>query len=606
MRREDEPDLIRTAEQIADGVPIDWDARLHETPALGRALGGMRSLESIVAAHRAQLEPAGGGVAPLFAWGPLQVLEKLGAGSYGEVYRAWDPALQREVALKLRRAPGPRDDASGARRWLEEARRLARVRHPNVVTVLGAEVNAGRPGLWTELLAGHTLEDTLRSRGPLGAHEAAALGVEICRGLAAVHAAGLVHGDLTSTNVMRVGDAGAVAGAGRIVLTDFGAAVERGGMTGTAVTPLACAPEVLRGGPPTEAADVYALGVLLYRLVTHAYPVEAESLDSLRRAHERGARPTLRDRRADLPGGFVAAVERALSPDPAARYASAGAMESALVAHADHAASRAPEPSSPIAQAAPRQTRRILIAASVAIAVALGWIIYRDRVAREPAPTEPVAITASPAGPTSDEATRPEPSAATPAQAPSLAPRVEAVLYRSTGAGVEPLANGGSIRPGQRLFLDLETREPLHAYVLDEDAEGRVFVLFPVAGLDLANPIPAGEARLPGARGGAPIDWQVTSAGGRETILIVAARSPLATLEAAVADVPRAAEGRPVSYAELDAEALRRLRGVGGLAPGVPTEHGGALAELARTLARRVQQKGDLWIRQITLENPVP
>jgi hypothetical protein len=184
---------------------------------------------------------------------------------------------------------------------------------------------------------------------------------------------------------------------------------------------------------------------------------------------------------------------------------------------------------------------------------------------------------------------------------------VEAVLYRSTGAGVEPLASGGRVGPGDRLFLEIECGEQLHAYVLDEDGEGRVFVLFPVSGLDLANPLPAGEVRLPGKRGGAPLDWQVTSAGGRETMLIVAARGPLATLESAVARLPRAAEGRPVVFAELDEGALRTLRGVGGFAPGTAAKPAsGTLADLARTLARRAQEKGDLWIRHITLENPVP
>src|SRR4029078_7566822 len=93
--------------------------------------------------------------APLFRWGTLQVLEKLGEGGFGEVYRAFDPHLQTEIALKLRKASA--DDAPAIETFLREARRLARVRHVNVLTVYGADVREGRVGIWTELIAGENL-----------------------------------------------------------------------------------------------------------------------------------------------------------------------------------------------------------------------------------------------------------------------------------------------------------------------------------------------------------------------------------------------------------------------------------------------------------------
>jgi len=91
----------------------------------------------------------------LFVWGTLEVRCLLGAGSFGEVYQAWDPALQRDVALKLR------SSETGALRWLDEARNLARVRHPHVLTVHGADVLEGRAGIWTERVIGRTLEEEL-------------------------------------------------------------------------------------------------------------------------------------------------------------------------------------------------------------------------------------------------------------------------------------------------------------------------------------------------------------------------------------------------------------------------------------------------------------
>ena len=132
----------------------------------------------------------------------------MGAGAFGAVYRATDQKLQREVALKLLPSPDPD-------RVLKEARLLARVRHPNVVAVYGADYLENRVGIWMELVKGHTLEELLRTHGLFGAREAALVGLDLCRALAAVHRAGLMHGDVKAHNVMR-------EEGGRTVLMDFG------------------------------------------------------------------------------------------------------------------------------------------------------------------------------------------------------------------------------------------------------------------------------------------------------------------------------------------------------------------------------------------------
>src|SRR5262249_55400196 len=119
---------------------------------------------------------------PIFRWGHLHVLSKLGSGSFGEVFRAFDPALQREVALKLWRI----DPALEAESFLAEARRLARVSHPNVLSVHGADQHDGRLGMWTDLLTGKTLEQWIDVEGPMAAREAAGMGIELCRAVAAV------------------------------------------------------------------------------------------------------------------------------------------------------------------------------------------------------------------------------------------------------------------------------------------------------------------------------------------------------------------------------------------------------------------------------------
>jgi serine/threonine protein kinase len=258
-------------------------------------------------------------------WGHLLLLERIGEGSFGEVYHARDAWLDREVALKLFK-PTARGTAATAR-MVQEARTLARIRHPNVVVVHGAAVQDGRVGLWMELLRGQTLEQQLASQGLFGAREAALVGIDLCGALAAIHSAGLVHRDIKAANVMR-------EDGGRNVLMDFGAGQVRETATPTpaplAGTPLYLAPELLRGERATPRSDIYALGVLLYRLVTGAYPVTAASFGGLLAAHEHAERKYVKDARPDLPEAFITVVERATDPDPKQRYVSAGDMQHAL------------------------------------------------------------------------------------------------------------------------------------------------------------------------------------------------------------------------------------------------------------------------------------
>src|SRR4029453_13113164 len=185
------------------------------------------------------------------------LLERLGSGSQGDVFRAVDTRLDRQVALKFVKRPAGEP-------VLGEARLFARLRHPNVVTVYGADLIDGRVGLWMELISGDTL-DTLVSRdGPMSATEAALVGLDVCRAVAAVHGAGLLHRDIKPQNVMR-------ESGGRYVLMDFGTGhdvVNESNREGRFGTPLYLAPEVLAGGAATVASDIYTLGVLVFFLST--------------------------------------------------------------------------------------------------------------------------------------------------------------------------------------------------------------------------------------------------------------------------------------------------------------------------------------------------
>jgi serine/threonine-protein kinase len=222
-----------------------------------------------------------------------------------------------------------------------------------------------------ELVDGQTLEAWLGVSGRMGAGEAASIGVDLCRALAAVHGEGLVHGDVKAQNVMR-------EKGGRIVLMDFGAGRAQGADTaGVAGTPMYLAPEVLAGAPPTPKSDLYSLGILLFHLLTSRFPYSASDIDTLRAAHAEGERTWLRDLRPDLPHGLVQTIERAIDPDPASRFASAGAMERAL--HADVApvpidVSRSPTPLDRMSTASiawPRWTFALTAAALLAVVVGL-------------------------------------------------------------------------------------------------------------------------------------------------------------------------------------------------------------------------------------------
>jgi serine/threonine-protein kinase len=310
----------------AEAAPADGASTLD---VRGRVVGHIRpAVGAAAAAAPASLAPEDGDPASIgVRWGRLLLQERVGAGVYGEVFRAFDESLRRDVAVKLLRASGRSAELLAAK-VLNEGRLLARVRHRNVVTVHGVDTHDGRVGLWMEFIRGNTLEQLIERQGPFGGREASLLGQDLCRALAAVHAAGLVHRDVKAQNVIR-------EEGGRLVLMDFGTGLlleddEAVKASPVAGTPLYLSPEVLAGSDASPQSDIYSLGVLLFHLVTGSYPYVARSLTELRRMHDRGERKRLHDLRPDLSEGFVHVVERALESDPAERYASVGAMQRGL------------------------------------------------------------------------------------------------------------------------------------------------------------------------------------------------------------------------------------------------------------------------------------
>lgn len=366
------------ASAISDGVPVDWAAAesAAESDDHLEVVRNLRVISTLGGIHRTETcqdldtapaaTPVEAGARAVPGWGHFALLDRLGEGSQGEVFRAIDTRLDREVALKfLRRAAKPED----AEHVLSEARLLARVRHPNVITVYGADLIDGRVGMWMELISGDTLDASISRSGPMSAIEAAIVGVDLCRAVAAVHTAGLLHRDIKGQNVMR-------ESGGRYVLMDFGAGHDLAdhlkGRRG-AGTPLYLAPEVLAGGAASVQSDIYAIGVLLFYLASGTFPVAAWSVPELIESHERRERRRLADVRGDLPAAFTDAVERAIDPDPAARFRTVSELSASLTQSIVAGTSDA--------RATPKRRRQLWIAGTVlagAVAAAAGWIWTRD------------------------------------------------------------------------------------------------------------------------------------------------------------------------------------------------------------------------------------
>jgi eukaryotic-like serine/threonine-protein kinase len=334
-----EPRIVQLAGAILDGTSVDWASEVSSADLTERLLLDQLKLVAAVADVHRRLpafsistgdEPARIADVPPQQWGHLRVLEPIGRGAFGDVYRAWDTRLDREVALKLLPAGAASSDRR-ATSIIEEGRLLARVRHPNVVTIYGAEQIESRIGLWMELVKGRTLQQILDEGQSFTPAEVVRIGIELSRAVEAVHAAGLLHRDIKPHNVM-------VEDAGRVVLMDFGTGreVDDDSAAGLAGTPLYLAPELLSGSDPSVRSDVYSLGVLFYQLLTRSHPVRARSLHDLRLAHSQHERSDLRSIRPDVSPRLARIIDRALNPRPEDRFESAGSLVHDLIRQKDH------------------------------------------------------------------------------------------------------------------------------------------------------------------------------------------------------------------------------------------------------------------------------
>src|SRR6478672_10519804 len=240
------------------------------------------------------------------------------------VYRAHDRLLERDVALKVLHEQFTAD-TDYVERFRREARSVAQLSHPNIVTVIDRGEQDDRQYIVFEYIAGENLKSLVEREGPLPEAEAIGLTLQVARALGFAHEHGLVHRDVKPQNVLLNGD-------GRAKVTDFGIARSmdvKHGMTQTGAvlgTSDYIAPEQAQGQTVSAQTDIYSLGVVLYELLTGEVPFPGENFVAVAMRHINEPPPSARERRRDVPPRLDAALQRAMAKDPADRYPSMDAF----------------------------------------------------------------------------------------------------------------------------------------------------------------------------------------------------------------------------------------------------------------------------------------
>jgi eukaryotic-like serine/threonine-protein kinase len=255
--------------------------------------------------------------------GRYRLESKLGSGGMSTVYLALDEVLDRPVAVKLLHREIS-EEADQLERFRREARAAARLSHPNLVGVIDAGEDDGRPYIVFEYIDGRTLKRRIQEEGPLPVDEAVAYAIEIGRGLTAAHARKLVHRDVKPQNVLIDPD-------GRAKVTDFGIArsLESKGLTATGRvlgTTDYVSPEQAMGEDVDERSDVYSLGVVLYEMLAGDVPFQAETQVGVAMKHVNVPMPDVQAKRPEVSAVVASVVDRATTKDPRDRYSTVAEM----------------------------------------------------------------------------------------------------------------------------------------------------------------------------------------------------------------------------------------------------------------------------------------
>jgi serine/threonine protein kinase len=295
-----------------------------------------------------------------------RLIEQLGRGGMGRVYRAHDELLDRPVAVKLIYDDAVRDREI-QHACAVEARAAARLNHPGIVRVLDSGFDDGHCYVVMSLADGRTLAEIVREAGRLSVDRALDVAIQVADALAAAHAEGVIHCDVKPGNLL-------VDATGRVRLVDFGiarVASSTTGLTGELLQGSAqyVAPEQIEGAPVDARTDLYGLGTVLYEMLAGQTPFGGGSIASVLARRLVNDPPSLRDTNPDVPVHLERLILRALDRNPDRRFSSAGAMRDALMA------ARATEHALPVPRRATQIAWRIPSVRTGAVVVAIAGLL---------------------------------------------------------------------------------------------------------------------------------------------------------------------------------------------------------------------------------------
>jgi eukaryotic-like serine/threonine-protein kinase len=363
--------------------------------------------------------------------GRFRVIERLGQGGMGVVYRAHQHSVDREVAVKVIHASRTMDPTV-IKHFLREVKLTSRINHPNAVGVLDfGQTEDGLLYFAMELVPGRTLDRVIAEDGVLEPARVIKIGTQICEALEAAHALQILHRDLKPSNIM-------VLGRDFVKVLDFGLAttleaddvMSSGANASIVGTPAFIAPERARDGANDVRSDLYSLGCLLYVLVCGHPPFRAASSSEVVAMHS----SSMPARLASVPEALADVIHRLLAKDPAARYQSAGEARTALEQAAPARAASAAEPASATTEtvARPSHVRRnvaiglLLVAAVLVLVLGVGG--KQTSTSAIPVPTDKLFGTSAPAADVEPPRVIDRP----PAPSPEVAPEPSAPPRRPT------------------------------------------------------------------------------------------------------------------------------------------------------------------------------
>ncbi len=282
-----------------------------------------------------------------------RLIQQIGSGGMAVIYKAQDLSLGRTVAIKILR-PSLTSDASFAARFKNEARSVANLSHPNIVTVYDFGTSENTQFLVMEFVDGQDLKKVIKSEFPLTLDRVLSFGIQICAGIGFAHRAGIVHADIKPQNIL-------VTREDVLKVTDFGIAQAlASGTPGErqAVvwgSPHYFSPEQARGERPTTASDVYSIGIVMFEMLTGRPPYSGKDQRELALAHLQAPVPMVTEINPNVPPNLAQIIYRTMSKDPAQRYRMADQLGNVLKSYQErergvHISTPPPMPSATIPQ----------------------------------------------------------------------------------------------------------------------------------------------------------------------------------------------------------------------------------------------------------------